>query len=60
MVAKDPEITAAEMDETAEVAEAELDNLDAEAVKLIGGWMKRHYKTAGYKRLSKKLIAKGG
>jgi len=45
------------MDEAAKEAEKALAKLDKAAVKLVGTWMAEHFAKAGYKRLSRLLVA---
>jgi len=53
----------AQMDKAADAAVTELEHQMAtdpeveKAVQIVGGWMKRNYEQAGYKRLSKALMA---
>lgn len=47
--------TLKEMDIAASIAEKEMPSAQA---KVVGGWLQKHYKKAGYKRLAKLLIAR--
>ena len=47
------------MDEAAIIAEKELNSLSPKVVKVIGGWVNKHYLKAGYKRLGRLLVQKG-
>ena len=44
-----------EMDNAAIIAEKDMPTAQA---KVVGDWLKKHYKKAGYKRLAKLLIAR--
>lgn len=57
---KDTETLKAEMDAAAVEAGKELETLDANAVQIVGGWLKKHFTQAGYKRLSRLLVARAG
>jgi hypothetical protein len=46
------------MDAAAKEAEKAMKDLDKEAVKVVANWMKAHFIKAGYKRLSRLLVAK--
>jgi len=52
-----PEEIKANMDKAAEEAAKELKKLDKAAVKVVATWMKTHFTQAGYKRLSRLLVA---
>jgi ribonuclease HI len=52
-----PEEIKANMDKAAEEAGKELKKLDKAAVKVVATWMKTHFTAAGYKRLSRLLVA---
>jgi ribonuclease HI len=52
-----PEEIKANMDAAAKDAEKELKKLDKAAVKVVAEWMKAHFTAAGYKRLSRLLVA---
>jgi len=56
MEKKSSEEIKAEMDAAAKVAEADLKKIDRKSIEIVGGWIKKHYLKAGYKRLSKLLI----
>ena len=45
-----------EMDKAAEEAVRELEKLDKAAVMQVAEWLKKHFKTAGYKRLCRGLF----
>ena len=45
------------MDAAAKDAENELKKLDKKAVKVVADWMKENFVKAGYKRLSRLLVA---
>lgn len=45
------------MDAAAKDAEKELKKLDTAAVQAVATWMKKHFGEAGYKRLSRLLVA---
>jgi hypothetical protein len=57
-VKKSSEQILKEMDAAAIIAEKDLKKVPASAVTTVATWMKSHYKKAGYKRLSRLLIAK--
>ena len=48
------------MDEAAEEARQGLKMLNEDAVLVIAAWIKKHYLTAGYKRLCKVLMEEAG
>jgi len=48
--------TIGEMDIAAKEAEKELNKIDKKAVEVIGEWLTKHYKYAGYRRLCRLLI----
>ena len=56
---RDKELIAAQMDEAASAAETDLAALDAEAVRAVRNWWKRHYLQAGHKRLGRVLVREG-
>lgn len=45
-----------EMDSAAELAKKDLDKVDKKSIEVVGGWIKKHYMKAGYKRLCRLLI----
>ena len=45
------------MDDAAKAAEKELKALDKDHVQTVGAWMKANFGKAGYKRLSRLLVA---
>lgn len=56
METKDKEQIMKEMDEAANLAEKELSKVDKKSIEVVGGWIKKHYLKAGYKRLCRMLI----
>lgn len=46
------------MDAAAKGAKKELDELPKDAVEVVRAWWKKHYLTAGHKRLAKALLGK--
>jgi hypothetical protein len=46
------------MDESAQAAAEELEQLPADAVQLVADWLQKHYLEAGYKRLGRVLLKK--
>ncbi len=58
MFQKSKEQIKQEMDQAAEIASQELNQLDPNAVKVVATWMKNHYMKAGYKRLGRILVNK--
>lgn len=48
------------MDAAAKDAEKELKKLDKAAIKVAAAWMAAHFNKAGYKRLSRLLVAQAG
>jgi len=48
------------MDDAAQDALQGLEMIDAKAVLVIASWIKKHYLTAGYKRLCKVLMQEAG
>ncbi len=52
--------TQQKMDDAAQDALQGLEMIDAKAVLVIASWIKKHYLTAGYKRLCKVLMQEAG
>jgi hypothetical protein len=48
----------ADMDAAAEAAKKELEELPKDAVEVVRTWWKKHYLTAGHKRLARALLGK--
>lgn len=51
-------MTPEEMDAAAVEAKKELEGLPKDAVEVVRAWWKKHYLTAGHKRLARVLLGK--